>query len=454
MDEEFDTGHEEKTVPDTKRKTINVIILIIGNILLISFVILILYFIFKKKNSDSKETFIDKLSKYKTPYYLYNTTLLKETISTCLSYANKNNIKIHFSLKSNFNEKILKILSSYKEIGADCVSGGEVGLALKFFKPESIVFAGIGKTEEEIESAVDNNIFCLNVESFEELETLNEICKKKKKKMRFATRINPNILAHTHEKITTGLNENKFGIFLDENEENFYNKIKDIYTNKDNEYEYLDFIGIHFHIGSQILNFTDFAVLCNKIDEIIGKLNDNGVYISYLNLGGGLGVDYDNPDENPIPDFQGFFDTYLGNITSLKKISPSFNGNQKINLHFELGRSIICQSGNLVSKVNYIKQGIEKKFLILDAGMNDLIRPAMYGALHQIKRVGGYEVNETYDVVGPICESSDVFAKNYTMGKCEKGDLVFIKSAGAYGESMASRYNYRKIPEGYLDTDL
>ena len=454
MDEEFDTGHEEKKAPNKKGKTTNIIVLIIGNILLISVVLLILYFIFKKKGSDSKETFIDKLSKYKTPYYLYNTTLLKETISTCLFYANKNNIKIHFSLKSNFNEKILKILSSYKEIGADCVSGGEVGLALKYFKPESIVFAGIGKTEEEIESAVDNNIFCLNVESFEELETLNEICKKKKKKMKFATRINPNILAHTHEKITTGLNENKFGVFLDENEEFFYNKIKDIYINKDNEYEYLDFIGIHFHIGSQILNFTDFAVLCNKIDEIIGKLNDNGVYISYLNLGGGLGVDYDNPDENPIPDFQGFFDTYLGNITSLKRISPSFNGNKKINLHFELGRSIICQSGNLVSKVNYIKQGIEKKFLILDAGMNDLIRPAMYGALHQIKRVGGYEVNETYDVVGPICESSDVFAKNYTMGKCEKGDLVLIKSAGAYGESMASRYNYRRIPEGYLDTDL
>ena len=294
----------------------------------------------------------------------------------------------------------------------------------------------------------------MNVESLEELDTLNEICKKKKKKIKFATRINPNILAHTHEKITTGLNENKFGIFLDENEEKFYNKIKDVYTNKDNQYEYLDFIGIHFHIGSQILNFSDFSVLCNKIDKIIGKLNDNGVYISYLNLGGGLGVDYDNPDENPIPDFKGFFDTYLDNIKSLKKISPTFNGNQKINLHFELGRSIICQSGNLVSRVNYIKQGIEKKFLILDAGMNDLIRPAMYGALHQIQRVGGYDEKETYDVVGPICESSDVFAKNYTMGKCQKGDLVLIKSAGAYGESMASRYNYRKIPEGYLDTDL
>ena len=183
-------------------------------------------------------------------------------------------------------------------------------------------------------------------------------------------------------------------------------------------------------------------------------MNDNGVYISYLNLGGGLGVDYDNPDENPIPDFQGFFDTYLTNITSLKKEYQIFNGNKTINLHFELGRSIICQSGNLVSRVNYIKQGIEKKFLILDAGMNDLIRPAMYGALHQIKKVEETDEVETYDVVGPICESSDVFAKNYTMGKCKKGDLVLIKSAGAYGESMASRYNYRDIPQGYLDTDL
>jgi diaminopimelate decarboxylase len=357
-------------------------------------------------------------------------------------------------LKSNFNDKILKIFSSHKEIGADCVSGGEVNLALKYFKPESIVFAGIGKTDEEIEEAVDNNIFCLNVESMEELDNLNEICKKKKKRMNFATRINPNVLAHTHEKITTGLNENKFGIFLDKYEENFYNKIRDVYTNKDNQYEYLNFIGLHFHIGSQILNFTDYLPLCQKIDEIIGKLNEKGVHITYLNLGGGLGVDYDNPRENPIPDFQGFFDTYLNNIKSLKKVGENFNGNKTINLHFELGRSMICQSGNLIAKVNYIKQGIEKKFLILDAGMNDLIRPAMYGALHQIEKIGEYKEKEMYDVVGPICESSDVFAKNYTMGKCAKGDLVMIRSAGAYGESMASRYNYRNIPQGYLDTEF
>ena len=449
FDPDIDTDDQQNK--KINKSNIILISLSVGIILIGLFILL--YFTLKDKD-DNKEINLHSFNKYKTPYYYYNTTLLEQTISTCLSIANKNNIKIHFSLKSNFNEKILKIISSHKEIGADCVSGGEVKLALNFFKPEQIVFAGIGKTDEEIEDAVDNKIFCFNVESLEELENLNEICKKKKKKMNFATRINPNVLAHTHEKITTGLNENKFGIFLDKFEDNFYNKIKDVYFNKDNKYEYLNFIGLHFHIGSQILNFTDFVPLCQKIDEIIFKLNALGIHISYLNLGGGLGVDYDNPNENPIPDFQGFFDVYLNNIKSLKLVGENFNGNKKINLHFELGRSIICQSGNLIAKVNYIKQGIEKKFLILDAGMNDLIRPAMYGALHQIERIGGYEEEEVYDVVGPICESSDVFAKNYTMGKCKKGDLVMIKSAGAYGESMASRYNYRNFPKGYLDTDL
>ena len=401
-----------------------------------------------------KELDKNLLQKYKTPYYYYDSPLLEKTISTCLSIANPNNIKIHFSLKSNFNEKILKIISSHPEIGADCVSGGEVKLALKYFKPESIVFAGIGKTDEEISFAVENNIFCLNVESLEELENLNDICNQKKKKINFACRINPNILAHTHEKITTGLNENKFGFYLDKFEDNFYNKIKDIYFNKDNKYEYLNFIGLHFHIGSQILNFDDYLPLCKKIDEIIDKLNSLGINITYLNLGGGLGVDYENPKKNPIPDFKGFFDKYLNNIKSLKKVGENFNGNKPIKLHFELGRSIICQCGNLISKVNYIKQGIEKKFIILDAGMNDLVRPAMYGALHQIEKIGNYEEEEIYDVVGPICESSDVFAKSYKMGKCQKGDFVVIRSAGAYGESMASKYNYREIPIGYLDNEF
>lgn len=401
-----------------------------------------------------EELKVEKLKKYKTPYYYYDTNLLKKTIEKCLSITNPNEMTIHFSIKSNFNKKILQLLSSYPEMGADCVSGGEVELALKFFKPEKIVFAGIGKSDEEIELAVDNNIYCINVESIEELDNLNRICKEKKKSMKFACRINPNVLAHTHAKITTGLNENKFGFYLNKFEDTFYQKISDVYTNKNNEYEYLKFIGIHFHIGSQILNFNDYLPLCEKIDEIIEKFNKLNIPITYLNLGGGLGVDYENPVKNCIPDFEGFFNTYLNNLKSLKKVSETFNCNKKIYLHFELGRSIICQSGNLICKVNYVKAGIEKKFLVLNAGMNDLIRPAMYGALHQIERVEKTDEEEVYDVVGPICESSDVFAKDYKMGKCQKGDFIVIRSAGAYGETMASRYNCRDVPIGYLDTEF
>ena len=353
-------------------------------------------------------------------------------------------------------KKKLKITAYHKEIGADCVSGGEVNFALKHFEPNKIVFAGIGKTYKEIENAVEKGIFCINVESFEELEILNEICENKQKKMNFATRINPNIVAHTDEKIITGSNENKFGIYIDDPkmEEKFYDTIKDIYFNKDKKYSYLNFIGLHFHIGSQILNFTDFSILCKKIDKMIEKLNELNISITYLNLGGGLGVDYEEPELHPMADFEGYFNTYLTNITSLKKIGPDFNNNKNITLHFELGRSMMAQSGYLISKVIYIKDGVNKKFAILDAGMNDLIRPAMYGAVHKIERV---EINDDpvmYDVVGPICESSDVFAKNFTLDRLSRDDYVLIRTAGAYGESMASRYNYREIPKGYLDFEF
>ena len=441
-------------------------LLIIGGISILVLAIIttiVLVITLNNKDEDKKDTKpkprslidLDELNKYPTPYYYYNTSLLNETINEALRLAKKHDLKIHFSLKSNFNKKIVKLFASHPEIGADCVSGGEVDYAFEFFKPEDIVFAGIGKTDDEIKNAVEKGIFCINVESYEELDNLNEICKSLKKKMNFATRINPNIVAHTHEKIITGLNENKFGIYLDEDENRFYNTIKNITSNVENRYEYLNFIGLHFHIGSNILNFTDYVPLCEKIDKYIEKLNSLNISITYLNLGGGLGVDYDEPVLNPIPDFEGFFNTYLTNITSLQKIGKNnFNQNKTIRLHFELGRSMIAQSGYVISKVNYIKHGVEKNFAILDAGMNDLIRPAMYDALHQIERVVLTEDKEMYDVVGPICESSDVFAKNYTMGKLYKGDYVLIRSAGAYGESMASRYNFRKLIEGYLDYEL
>ena len=452
---------EEKQSKTIKTQKI-IIISAIATVSVIAIIAIILIFALNT-DEDNKEDEpikprslldIEKLKKYETPYYYYNTSLLNETIAEALRLAKQHNLKIHFSLKSNFNEKIVRLFASHEEIGADCVSGGEVDYSLKFFPKEKIVFAGIGKTDKEIENAVDNGIFCLNVESYEELENLNEICKRKKKKMNFATRINPNIEAHTHEKIITGLNENKFGIYLEENENKYYNKIKEVYFNLNNKYEYLNFIGLHFHIGSNILNFTDFAVLCKKIDKIVDKLNDNNISITYLNLGGGLGVDYNETYLHPIPDFEGYFNTYLTNLTCLQKIGPNYNGNKNITLHFELGRSLIAQSGYVISKVNYVKEGIKKKFAILDAGMNDLIRPAMYDALHQIERVELNEEKEMYDVVGPICESSDVFAKNYTMDKLQKGDYVLIRTAGAYGESMASRYNFRKLIQGYLDYEF
>ena len=438
----------------TSKKTIYIIS---GIILLVVIVTVVLVVLLTKPNDEDKpkpRSLLEKLKSKKTPYYYYNTTLLNQTIDEALRLANKDNIKIHFSLKSNFNEKIVKIFASHKEIGADCVSGGEVKYALKHFPPEKIVFAGIGKTDEEIEHAINNSIFCINVESFEELERLNDICNRLNKKTNFGVRINPNIEAHTHEKIITGSNENKFGIYIDEVKDKFYNKIEEIFFHKNANYKNLNFIGLHFHIGSQILNFTDFARLCAKIDKYVDELNERNISITYLNLGGGLGVDYDEPNLNPIPDFEGFFNTYLTNLTCLQKIGPDFNGGKNITLHFELGRSMIAQSGLLISKVIYVKEGIFKKFVILDAGMNDLIRPAMYNALHQIERVEPSNEQQMYDVVGPICESSDVFAKNYTMDVVEKDDYVIIRTAGAYGENMASRYNFRELPIGYLDFEL
>ena len=421
---------------------------------LVIVVIVLIFTVFKKPEDNEPRSLLEKLKKYPTPYYYYNTTLLNQTIDEIIRLSKEHDLKIHFSLKSNFNEKVVNLFASHPEIGADCVSGGEVEFALQKFPKDKIVFAGIGKTDEEIENAVNNSIFCINVESFEELENLNDICNRLKKPVNFGVRINPNIEAHTHEKIITGNNETKFGIYIDECEKEFYDKIEEIFKKTNPNYHYLNFIGLHFHIGSQILNFTDYVRLCKKIDKYVDGLNERNISITYLNLGGGLGIDYDEPTVNPMADFEGYFNTYLTNLTCLQKVGPNYNQNKKITLHFELGRSMIAQSGLLISKVIYVKKGIKKSFAILDAGMNDLIRPAMYGALHQIERVEPSNELAEYDVVGPICESSDVFAKNYTMDKLDKNDYVIIRSAGAYGESMASRYNFRKVPLGYMDWEF
>ena len=289
---------------------------------LVIVVIVLIFTVFKKPEDNEPRSLLEKLKKYPTPYYYYNTTLLNQTIDEIIRLSKEHDLKIHFSLKSNFNEKVVNLFASHPEIGADCVSGGEVEFALQKFPKDKIVFAGIGKTDEEIENAVNNSIFCINVESFEELENLNDICNRLKKPVNFGVRINPNIEAHTHEKIITGNNETKFGIYIDECEKEFYDKIEEIFKKTNPNYQYLNFIGLHFHIGSQILNFTDYVRLCKKIDKYVDGLNERNISITYLNLGGGLGIDYDEPTVNPMADFEGYFNTYLTNLTCLQKVGP------------------------------------------------------------------------------------------------------------------------------------
>lgn len=367
-----------------------------------------------------------------TPFYYYDTELLDRTL-TAIEQALQNypGYEVHYAIKANNNRRLLKQIAS-KGYGADCVSGGEIQASIEAgFPANKIVFAGVGKSDEEIKLALQHQIFCFNVESIPELEVINQLAQQENQRASVCLRINPNVGAHTHEKITTGLNENKFGIAMDDLNAVFS------YLHTTSQ---IDLIGIHFHIGSQILDMEDFKQLALRINELQDIIEQKGLKIEHINVGGGLGIDYDTPHENPIPDFKSYFDTYHQWL----KLRPY----QK--LHFELGRSIIAQCGSLITKVLYVKQGQFKQFAILDAGMTDLIRPAMYHAHHHIVNLSSTEQEEQYDVVGPICESSDTFAKDYSLPRTSRGDILVIRSAGAYGESMSSQYNCRKLPESYF----
>lgn len=379
---------------------------------------------------------VDKFQDTRTPFYYYDTQLLRETLKTINEESGKHaNYHVHYAVKANANQKILHIISQYG-LGADCVSGGEIKAALEAgFPADSIVYAGVGKSDWEIELGLQNDIACFNVESIAELEVINEFAQKHGKKARVAFRINPNIGAHTHANITTGLAENKFGIAMQD-----MDKVIDEAQTMAN----VEVIGLHFHIGSQILDMGDFKALCNRINDLQSQLAKRNVFVQNINVGGGLGVSYDNPDREPIPDFKDYFNTYATHLR--------LRNDQQ--LHFELGRSVVAQCGSLITRLLYVKQGSYKQFAIVDAGMTDLIRPALYQALHKIQNISSDEPNETYDVVGPICESSDVFAKAIDLNKCHRGDLLAIRSAGAYGEIMASGYNCRPLPEGYISEEF
>lgn len=379
---------------------------------------------------------IDKFQRLKTPFYYYDTKLLRETLRTINTEAGKHAaFRVHYAIKANANPKLLNIICQ-AGLGADCVSGGEIKACLQAgFEPSKIVFAGVGKSDWEINLGLDSGIFCFNVESVAELEVINELAGRKGMTARVCLRINPDVGAHTHAKITTGLAENKFGIAMSD-------MLPAIEAAS--AMSHIQLVGLHFHIGSQILDMGDFEALCNRINDILILLERRRVKVENINVGGGLGVSYRHPNRLPMPDFKGYFDTYAQHL----HVRPG----QKV--HFELGRSVVAQMGSLITRVLYVKQGTCKQFAIVDAGMTDLIRPALYNAYHKIENITSDEPLETYDVVGPICESSDVFAKAIDLNKARRGDLMAIRSAGAYGEIMASRYNCRELPAGYITEDL
>lgn len=373
---------------------------------------------------------ITHFNQEKTPFYYYDKTLLNNTLSTLTRLAEERNFQVHYAIKANANPEVLRLIAA-SGVGADCVSGGEIKAALEAgFPARKIVFAGVGKADWEIEYALDNKIFCFNVESAEELAVIEELARKKETVASIALRLNPNIDAHTHEYITTGLSENKFGIPIE---------MLDGVLAQLQGYTHVQLIGFHFHIGSQILNMEAFRVLCERINRLQDDLVKRNIQVKHINVGGGLGVDYDNPDKNPIPDFETYFNVFRDTL-DLR------SGQQ---LHFELGRAIVCQCGSLITRVLYVKKSLKKQFVIVDAGMTDLIRPALYQAHHHIENITSDMAMQSYDVVGPICESSDCFGKNVMLNATERGDLIAIRSAGAYGEIMASQYNCRPLP-GHL----
>lgn len=368
---------------------------------------------------------ISSFEQQETPFYYYDLGLLQQTLNACKQAADRFGFKVHYALKANFNEPILEAIAN-AGFGADCVSGNEVAKALGVgFSAKDVVFAGVGKSDREISSALKQDIFCFNVESVEELGIINDLAQKQNKIARIAIRINPNVDAKTHQYITTGLEENKFGINTWE-----LNDCIQVLKSSEN----IQLIGIHFHVGSQVKDLDVFKSLCLRVNEFNNWFAARGFNLQVLNVGGGLGVDYYQPDQHAIVDFESYFQVF-------DQFLEKKRGQE---VHFELGRSLVASCGSLISRVLYIKKGLKKNFMILDAGMTELMRPALYQAYHRIENLTSNSSIVKYDVVGPICESTDSFGKEVELPESNRGDLIAIRTAGAYGEVMASRYNLRE----------
>lgn len=373
----------------------------------------------------------EKIKSLHTPCYYYNIDLLEKTLQTVVAESEKYGYHVHYAVKANANPTLMRLIAKYG-LGADCVSGNEVTRAIECgFPAGKIVYAGVGKSDAEIGTALRNDIFCFNSESLPEIEVINELAGRMKKRARIALRINPNVDAHTHHYITTGIEENKFGVYLYDLEE-VVSRILLL--------ENVELIGLHFHIGSQITDMSVFQGLCVRANELQQKLKDRNILLPHINFGGGLGIDYNQPYGEPIANFEAYFKTF----------AQFFEPEPHQQVHFELGRSVIAHCGDLISRVLYVKEGRNRKFAILDAGMNDLLRPALYQAFHKIENISSNLPEEKYDVVGPICESADCFGKDVTLNGTQRSDLIVIHTAGAYGEAMASQYNLRDMPSSYF----
>lgn len=377
---------------------------------------------------------LKRFSERRTPFYSYDTQLLQQTLTAIRdAIADAPHFHVHYAVKACATPGILRLIAA-AGLGADCVSGGEVERAADCgFAPADMVFAGVGKSDQEINTALRLGISCFNVESLPELEVINELAAAQGTVANVAFRINPNVDAHTHAKITTGLNENKFGLAM----EDMLPAIR-----RAQELPAVNYVGLHFHIGSQITELSPFENLAQRVNELQNVLDAEGIRTEWINVGGGLGVNYAQPEEDPIPDFAGYFRVFKEKLA----LRP---GQQ---VHFELGRAVVAQCGSLICRVLYVKHGHEKDFVIVDAGMTDLMRPALYGSTHEARNLSHPEAPiARFDIVGPICESSDVFLSNYNLPSPQRGDLIAFKSAGAYGEIMASCYNCRPLPASWID---
>ena len=364
-------------------------------------------------------------SEISTPFYCYSSTKIESEYKDFSDAFSKINSTICYSVKANSNLSVIRTLSNLGA-GADVVSGGELLRALKGgVSPKKIVFSGVGKTDQELEMAIEKDILQINVESISELNRISIIAEKYNKIPKVGIRVNPDVKAGSHDKISTGRKEDKFGID--------WKNVRELFlTNKN--LKNIKLVGLAIHIGSQLQSLTPFEAAFKRLQKLLTTLVSEKHNIETIDLGGGLGIDYSQ-------------DIVL-NISEYGKLVTKYFSNFDCNIIFEPGRRIVGNAGILIAKVICVKPGIEKQFVVLDAAMNDLLRPSLYGAIHEIIPIT-YNRQKSpkvlADIVGPICETGDTFATGVKLANISEGDLVAINSAGAYGAVMSSFYNSRPL---------